>query len=53
MSTMHEFYAHLFQTPETDNSDWASLLKLTRATVAQLSVVKSLVDWVNWHSEAI
>jgi hypothetical protein len=52
MSNMHEFYAQLFQTRETDHSDWVALLKLTRATMAQLSVVKSLVDWVNWHPEA-
>lgn len=52
MSNMQEFYTQLFQAPETDSPDWASLAQLTRATVAELSALKSLLDWTNWHSEA-
>lgn len=51
MSNMQEFYARLFQTPETDSPDWASLVQLTQATVVELTALKALIDWVNWRPE--
>ena len=48
MSTMQEFYAQLFQEPETEDSDWAALAQLTQATVSELSALESRDDWSEW-----
>jgi hypothetical protein len=51
MSTMQEFYTQLFQAPETDSPDWAALAQLTQATVAEMSALKKMTDWCEWHHE--
>jgi len=45
---MQEFYVQLCEAQETEDAEWTPLAQLTQATVAQLSVLEKVPDWIKW-----